>query len=106
MGQSPIQEPNPSVPATLQLLQHWRPGKYICCSLIRIRREETDYFIGARGLKCEGAEDSDEFVIRQLFTETETRDLYRNHTYEIHGFGRIIYPCEIFDYLGPEYSNS
>lgn len=94
-----------AVPATLQLLQHWRPGKDVWCSVIRVRKEETDYFIGARGVRGEGVQGSDEFVIKQLYTERETRELYRHHTYEIRGFGRTIYPCEIFDYLGPEFRN-
>ena len=94
-----------AVPATLQLLQHWRSGKDIWCSVIRVRKEEAGYFIGARGVKREGVQNRDEFVIRKLYTEGETRELYRHQPYEIRGFGRTIYPSEIFEYLGPDYRN-
>ena len=94
-----------AVPATLQLLQRWRPGKKVWCGVIRIRKEESDYFVGARGVKREGVQDRHEFIIRQLYTEAETRELYRHQKYEIRGFGRTIFPCEIFDYLGMDYRN-
>ena len=94
-----------SVPATLQLLQRWMPGKDVWCGVILVRKEETDYFIGARGLKGKRIQDSDEFVIKQLYTEAETRELYRHQAYEIRRFGRTIYPSEIFEFLGPDYRN-
>jgi len=100
----PDQLMSSAVPATAQLLQHWRPGPAIWSSLLHLPKEEQPFFVGARGVEYkEGA--SGEMVISRLRTEAETRRAHQGLDYEVRGFGRTIFPPEIFDYLGPEFAN-
>ena len=41
----------------------------------------------------------------ELQTEEETHARFNHLDYEILGFGRTIFPAEIFDYLGEEFTN-
>ena len=92
-------------PATSQLLKCERAGSAICTSLLKIPKEETPFFVGARGFRCEQITGSNEFVMGRIQTEEETVRLYRDLDYEVRGFGRTIYPPVIFDYLGRDFIN-
>lgn len=100
----PDQQLRSPVPATAQLLRDWRPGPIIWSSLLRIPKEELPFFIGARGVEYEEL-NAHEVSISRLRTEEETRRAHAGLSYEVRGFGRTIYPPEIFDYLGPEFTN-
>lgn len=98
-----------SVPATLQLTRRWKTlsssSPFVLSSLMRLSKDEIPFFAGARGVEIESETGPDEFVISRLQTEEETRKAYRDYSYELRGFGRTIYPPEIFDYLGEDYIN-
>lgn len=92
-------------PAASQLLSHWRPGAAIWSSLMRLPKEERSYFAGARGVEYEEI-NKGEVVINRLRTEDETLDVHKTLEYEVRGFGRTIFPPEIFEYLGPMFADS
>jgi UTP--glucose-1-phosphate uridylyltransferase len=91
------------VPAAKQLVNHWRPGPHILSSLLQLTKGEVAFFAGARGIDY--VERDGQIVIKGLQTEDETRIRYRDHSFELRGFGRTVYPPQIFDYLGPEFAN-
>ena len=96
------------VPATLQLIRRWNgsPSQpHVLSSLMRLSKDELPFFAGARGVEIESETGTDEFLLGRLQTEEETRAAYRDHTHELRGFGRTVYPPEIFDYLGEDYIN-
>ncbi len=93
-----------SKPAAAQLLKSWRPVQAIWSSLLRLPKEERPFFIGARGVDYEETHPG-EVVIRRLRNEEETRRAHTDFNYEVRGFGRTIFPPEIFNYLGPEFIN-
>jgi UTP--glucose-1-phosphate uridylyltransferase len=93
-----------ATPAASQLLKHWRPNRAIWSSLLRLPKEERSYFIGARGVEYEEREGG-EVAISRLQTEEETRRAYVDLKYEVRGFGRTIFPPEIFAYLGKDFVN-
>jgi UTP-glucose-1-phosphate uridylyltransferase len=92
------------IPATLQVLKRWRPGPFIWSSLLRLPKDEVPFFVGARGVEYQETA-TGEVEISRLRTEEETRRAHAGLDYEARGFGRTIYPPEIFDYLGPEFVN-
>ncbi len=91
-------------PAVAQLLARWRPGPFIWSSLLRLRKEECQFFIGARGVEYEES-GSNEVAITRLRDEEEMRRAHRDLDYEVRGFGRTIFPPQIFAYLGQEFTN-
>lgn len=91
-------------PAASQLLRRWRPGPAIWSSLLRLPKEERPYFVGARGVEYQNT-NSGEVKINRLLTEEEICRAHEGLDYEVRGFGRTIFPPEIFDYLGPEFAN-
>jgi UTP--glucose-1-phosphate uridylyltransferase len=93
------------VPATLQLIRHWQRGSYILSSMVRLPKAETPFFESSRGVELEKEYAPGEFVISRLQTREETHCAYRDHSYEVRGFGRTVYPPEIFDYLGRDFTN-
>lgn len=96
------------VPATLQLIRRWNGSSsqpYVLSSLVRLAKDDLTFFAGARGVSIVSETGADEFLLGSLQTEEETRAAYRDRTYELRGFGRTIYPPEIFDYLGEDYVN-
>lgn len=93
------------VPASLQLIRHWKPEYHILSSLLRLPKEDVPFFAGARGVDVNETASGEELVINRLQTEEETRAYYRDATYELRGFGRTIYQPEIFKYLGPDFIN-
>jgi UTP--glucose-1-phosphate uridylyltransferase len=93
------------VPATLQLVRRWQPGSYILSSMVRIPKEETHFFESSKGVEIENEYAPGEFVIGRLQTKEETARAYRDQDYEVRGFGRTVYPPEIFDYLGRNFIN-
>jgi UTP--glucose-1-phosphate uridylyltransferase len=96
------------VPATLQLIRRWNGSSsqpHVLSSLMRLAKGDLPFFAGARGVEIESEMGPDEFLLGRLQTEEETRTTYRDHAHEVRGFGRTIYPPEIFDYLGEDYVN-
>lgn len=94
------------VPASLQLIRHWKPEYQILSSLLRLPKEDVPFFAGARGVDVTAMPSGEEeFVINRLQTEEETRATYRDASFELRGFGRTVYQPEIFDYLGPDFVN-
>ncbi len=91
-------------PAAAQLLEHWRPGTSIWSSLLRLTKEERSFFAGARGVEYREI-NKQEVSISGLRTEEETLRAHEEFNYEVRGFGRTIFPPEIFDYLGPRFVN-
>lgn len=92
------------VPASLQLIRHWKAEYQILSSFLRLPKEAVPYFAGARGVEVTETPVSEgEFVISRLQTEEETRAAYRDSPFELRGFGRTIYQPGIFDYLGPDF---
>jgi UTP--glucose-1-phosphate uridylyltransferase len=94
-----------AVPATRQLVERWRPGVAIWNSLLRLSKKEVPYFAGARGYIYQDGSHPREVIISRLCTDEETHQMYRDQDYAVRGFGRTIYPPEIFHYLGPEFVN-
>jgi UTP--glucose-1-phosphate uridylyltransferase len=98
-----------SVPATLQLIRRWKPSSssqpFVLSSLLRLSKDDIPFFAGARGVEIESEMGRDEFIINRLRTEEETSAAYLDCAYELRGFGRAIYPPEIFDYLGRDFIN-
>jgi UTP--glucose-1-phosphate uridylyltransferase len=93
------------VPAALQLVRRWQPGSYILSSMVRIPKDETPFFESSKGVEIENEYAPGEFVIGRLQTKEETSRAYRDQAYEVRGFGRTVYPPEIFDYLGRDFIN-
>jgi len=93
------------VPATRQLVEGCGLESGICSSLVRLPKTELPFFTGARGFELEGDSYSAPLRLGRIQTEDETRAAYSSFDYEIRGFGRAIYPPEIFDYLGDEFTN-
>ena len=93
-----------STPAASQLLNHWRPGAAIWSSLVRLPKQERSLFAGARGVEYQEI-DNGEVAISRLRTEDETMAAHQDLNYEVRGFGRTIFPPEIFDYLGPSFAD-
>jgi UTP--glucose-1-phosphate uridylyltransferase len=100
----PDQQLHDTVPATAQLLRRWQPGPTIWSSLLRLPKVELPFFIGARGVRYT-EKGAGEILISGLSTEEETERTHRGLSYEVRGFGRTIYPPQIFDYLGAEFIN-
>jgi UTP--glucose-1-phosphate uridylyltransferase len=94
------------VPASLQLIRHWKPEYQILSSFLRLPKEAVPYFAGARGVELGAtAGGEEEFLIDRLQTEEETLAAFRDAPFELRGFGRTVYLPEIFDYLGPDFVN-
>lgn len=93
------------VPASLQLIRRWQPGAHILSSLLRLPKPDVPFFAGARGVVVERENEATELTISGLQSEAETKVAYRHSTHELRGFGRTVYPPEIFDYLGTDFIN-
>ncbi len=92
-------------PATSQLLKHWRPSPSIWSSLLKVPKEDVPFFAGARGFEYEEGTDPGKLTISRIRSEEKTRRLYRDLDYEVRGFGRTVFPPEIFDYFGKDFVN-
>ena len=93
-------------PATRQLARYRRPGdSAVWSSLVRLPKAERDFFPGARGFECEPAGAGEMLELGRLLGEEETRAAYADAEHELRGFGRTIYPPEVFEHLGREYAN-
>ena len=90
-------------PAARQLIGECADGAAIVSSMVSISKSDIAFFRGARGLDF--AEEDGKLIVKRVLTDRETETKYRNHSTELRGFGRTIYPPEIFAYLGPEFSN-
>ena len=73
--------------------------------MLKLPKAEVPFFAGARRYEYEKGAGPNEFVISRIRTEEETRHLYQDLDYEVRGFGRTIYPSEIFDYFGEDFIN-
>ena len=93
------------VPAARQLTQRWRPGAAVWTSLVRLPKSEVEFFGGARGFEVGVADERGVLEVGRVLTDEETRELYRDKGFELRGFGRTVYPPEIFEYLGADYAN-
>lgn len=93
-------------PATRQLARHRRPGDpAVWSSLVRLPQAERDFFPGARGFETGPAGAGGVLELGRLLGEEETRAAYAGADHELRGFGRTIYPPEVFDHLGRDYEN-
>jgi UTP--glucose-1-phosphate uridylyltransferase len=92
-------------PATSQLISEGILPATIRSSLARIPKHELAFFPGARGFDFDPKMGSKSFSIGKLLTEEETHARFNQLDYEIRGFGRTIFPAEVFDYLGKEFAN-
>jgi UTP--glucose-1-phosphate uridylyltransferase len=101
----PDQLARATTPATLQLLRSRTSSAAVCSSLVRLPKEEARFFPGARGFEFERVGASEPLRMGRLLSEEEMREAYREVDYEIRGFGRTLYPPEIFDYLGRDFTN-
>lgn len=94
-------------PPIMQLQRHELPGPCIVSSLIRLSDEQFKFFQGARRFVCE---DLDEYtdvmaITRIVADEDETQDDGDPMVWP-RGFGRTIFPPEIFPFLGEDFANS
>lgn len=101
----PDQLMHASIPATLQLTRRWAPGATIWTSLIRVPKEEIPFFYSSRGFELEQEIKPNEVIVGRIRTEKETHEAYRHLPFEVRGFGRTLYPPEIFDYLDSNFIN-
>lgn len=92
-------------PATAQLLRRWHDRATVWSSLIRLPKEETPFFESSRGFEIERGESQDVVRIRRILSAEETRATYLDLSYQVRGFGRTVYPPEIFEYLGDDFVN-
>lgn len=92
-------------PATTQLIKEGVLPGTIRSSLARIPKHDVAFFPGARGFDFDQKTGSKSFNIGKLQTEEETHARFKHVDYEIRGFGRTIFPAEVFDYFGKEFAN-
>jgi UTP--glucose-1-phosphate uridylyltransferase len=92
-------------PATSQLIKKDVLPATIRSSLARIPKRDLAFFPGARGFDFEERAGSKLVSMGKLQTEEETHARFNHLDYEIRGFGRTIFPAEVFDYLGEEFAN-
>ena len=93
------------VPAAQQLLEHWRGGATIWTSLVKLPKAEAPFFVGARAIEFAPGDGSNEYILGRILTEERAREVFANASDEVRGFGRTVYPPEIFKYLGADYTN-
>jgi UTP--glucose-1-phosphate uridylyltransferase len=92
-------------PATSQLIREEVLPATIRSSLARIPKHDVAFFPGARGFEFDQKTGSESLRMGKLQTEEETHIRFKDLDYEIRGFGRTIFPAEVFDYLGKEFAN-
>lgn len=93
-------------PAARQLARHRPPGDTaVWSSLVRVPKGERDLFPGARGFEHAVDAGGEVLTLGRLLEEEETRAAYARAEYELRGFGRTIYPPEVFEHLGRDYAN-
>lgn len=93
------------VPAAAQLTARWRPGAAVWTSLARVPKAEVEFFGGARAFELGGADAEGVFEVGRILSDEETSAAYGAEDFELRGFGRTVYPPEIFEYLGADYVN-
>lgn len=86
-------------PATSQLIREEVLPSTIRSSLARIPKRDVVFFPGARGFNFDHIRGSKLLNMGELLTEGETHARFNHLDYEILGFGRTIFPAEVFDYL-------
>src|SRR5262249_6429652 len=88
--------------AILQLVGKKLPPNSVVSSLIRISASELEYFPGARKLVCDSyAAQSDVMVV----TGIEPAD-HASSAPALRGFGRTIYPPEVFEFLDARFADA
>src|SRR5262249_39395794 len=88
--------------AIFQLASKKLPANAVVSSLIRIPASELEYFPGARRLVCES-------YVPQSGVMTVTgieSDEYRSSALAMRGFGRTIYPPEVFEFLDARFADA
>jgi UTP--glucose-1-phosphate uridylyltransferase len=93
------------LPATSQLIREEVLPATIRSSLARIPRDDVAFFPGARGFDFDQKTGLKLLTMGELQTEEETHARFNHLDHEIRGFGRTIFPIEVFDYLGKEFAN-
>jgi UTP--glucose-1-phosphate uridylyltransferase len=91
--------------ATAQLIREEVLPATIRSSLARIPKRDVAFFPGARGFDFNQQTGSKLLTIGEMQTEEETHARFNHLDYELRGFGRTIFPAEVFDYLGEEFTN-
>jgi UTP--glucose-1-phosphate uridylyltransferase len=92
-------------PATSQLIREGVLPATIRTSLARIPKHDVAFFPGARGFDFDQKTGSRSLHMGKPQTDEETHARFKDLDYEIRGFGRTIFPAEVFDYLGKEFAN-
>ena len=92
-------------PATSQLISEELSPATFRSSLARIPKHDVGFFPGARGFDFNQQMGSKLLTMGKLQTEEETHARFNHLDYEIRGFGRTIFPAEVFEYLGEEFAN-
>ena len=77
----------------------------VLSSMVRIPKNEANYFRGARGFVTDTSVGRTRCPIVRLRTEWETRRAFDSMPYEVRGFGRTVFPAAIFPYLSRKYVN-
>lgn len=95
------------VDATRQIVDAARADDTaIWTSLVRLTNDEVTFFPGARGFEVDTAADEGDVVeLGRILSDEEVACAFRDHSYQIRGFGRTVYPPQIFQYLGTEHTN-
>jgi UTP--glucose-1-phosphate uridylyltransferase len=96
--------------ASQQLLSQYDfKGPVVLSSMVRIPKREGGYFHGSRGFVVDmDAKRSAQhrlLAIVRLRSEAETRRSFSSLPYEIRGFGRTIFPAQIFPFLSRNFAN-
>lgn len=95
-----------AVPASKQLVEKYNfKNPTILSSMINIPYCEVKYFQGARGFKYKEEQQEGMYRIDSILTEDEVDRNFKDMDFQIRGFGRTIFPCQIFDYLTKEFVN-
>ncbi len=95
-----------AVPALAQLAEQAPNGGAVVSSMIDVAAGDAGFFPGARGFACEPCgPDARRFKLTGIDTELETAAAEPGPARRGLGFGRTLFPPEIFDFLGPDYTN-
>ncbi|HMK36836.1 MAG TPA: hypothetical protein VK463_17310 [Desulfomonilaceae bacterium] len=63
------------------------------------------FFAGVRGYALEEEMGTGLYDVEKILAEREMREIYTKEEYQLRGFGRTVFPPEIFDYLGPDFAS-
>ncbi len=93
-------------PATKQLREAYDFSEpTVLSSMVKIPASETGYFPGARGFEYKKNRHGELLEIDSILSEDEADDISGESEFRTRGFGRTIFPPQIFEYLTEEYIN-